>query len=412
MTSPEDTRRALVVGLGISGISSAIALKKAGWTPVVIEKAPGRRRGGYFIGLFGVGRNAAQRLGISHGLEDRTPANRITYQLDRKGTKRPAMGFSDQPGGPALMVRGDVEQAAFAALDPDVEIRYSTVPVVIHQHARGVEVTTRNVVDGTEHTERFELVIGADGLRSTVRKLVFGPDEDYLRRLNYMIAAYQLPGVLPGLAQGEGATLAEPGRSFWLFPFADQPPAVLFSYRTTDVDAEFAVPAAQRIREVYGPEPLGPTLEQAVRFLEDTDQYLFDSVEQVHLDSWHRGRVVLVGDSAWCVTLYAGMGVSNGIAGAELLGTMLTRYPEDPGRALIEWEKTTRPYVEYFQAFATRGRLLFTPANRPETVLRSAMLRLARSPLAGTVQRLVGVNGKAFTMRNADLEQAARLIER
>ncbi len=412
MTSSTNTRKALIVGLGISGISAAIALRKAGWTPVVIEKAPGRRLSGYFVGLFGVGRNAARRLGMSRGLEDRTPANRTTFALDRKGNKRPTVGFSDQPGGPSLMVRSDVEKAAFAALDPDVEVRYSTTPVAINQDAHGVEVTMRDTVEGAECTERFDLVVGADGLRSTVRKLVFGPDEHYLHRLNYMIAAYQIPEELPGLAPGEGATLAEPGRSFWLFPFTDQPPAVLFSDRTENVDAEFSVPAAQRIREVYGPQPLGPTMEQAVRFLEEADQYLFDSVEQVHLDSWHRGRVVLVGDSAWCVTLDAGMGVSNGIAGAELLGTMLARYPEDPEKALGEWERTTRPFVEYFQAFASRGRLLFTPANRRELVFRSTMLRLARSPLATTVQRMLGVDGNAFKMRNADLEEATQLINR
>ncbi len=91
-----------------------------------------------------------------------------------------------------------------------------------------------------------------------------------------------------------------------MFPFADHPATVLFSYRTDDVDAEFTVPPAERIRQVYGPEPLGAMMEHAVGVLEKADEYLFDSVEQVHMDSWHRGRVVLVGDSAWCVTLYAG----------------------------------------------------------------------------------------------------------
>jgi 2-polyprenyl-6-methoxyphenol hydroxylase-like FAD-dependent oxidoreductase len=208
----ESKPRALVVGLGISGISTAIQLQLNGWTPVIVERAPTRRSGGYFVGLFGAGKYSAERLGILDRLHNRIGDGVRTYQIDRQGRRRPGIGFADVPGEPWMMLRGDVEAAAFAELDPQTEIRYATGPTAIVQDGDQVEVTLRSTATGQTTTERFDLVVGADGLRSTVRRLVFGPDVEHLHRLNYMIAAYELPGELPGLARGEGATLAEPGR--------------------------------------------------------------------------------------------------------------------------------------------------------------------------------------------------------
>src|SRR4030081_3691552 len=133
----ESSRRALVVGLGISGIATALRLRRMGWTPVLIEKAPTRRSGGYFIGLFGAGKAAAQRLGILGGMADRSASGGANFDIDPAGTRQRGLGFKDLPGLPRLMVRGDVEQAAFAALPADVEIRYSTVPTRIDEDAGG-----------------------------------------------------------------------------------------------------------------------------------------------------------------------------------------------------------------------------------------------------------------------------------
>lgn len=401
-------RRALVVGLGITGIAAAISLQRAGWTPVVVEKAPGRRRGGYFIGLLGAGRASAERLGLMAHLHNRTPSPRVNVELDRAGGRTPTPGFGDMPGAPWLMLRGDVEKAAFEVLPREVEVRYATVPTAIEQDDHGVDVTLRTTsADGatSDATERFDLVVGADGLRSTVRRMVFGPDETYLTRLDYMIAAFELPGDLPGLARGEGGILAEPGRSFWVFPFADHAPTALFSYRTDDVDAEFGATPAERIRDVFGPEPLGATMEAAVAAMEQAGSVLFDSVEQVHLDSWHRGRVVLVGDAAWCVTLYAGMGVSSGLAGGELLGTLLARHPDDLETALTRWESRMRPYIHAYQQLGVRNRAFFTPADRAETWRRTLLMRLLRTPVGARLARLM-TGGEAMRMRDADIAAA------
>jgi 2-polyprenyl-6-methoxyphenol hydroxylase-like FAD-dependent oxidoreductase len=398
-------QRALVVGLGITGIASAVRLHRAGWDVVVLEKAPERRRGGYFIALFGTGLAAAERLGFADAVPDRVAAESVNYEVDRTGRRRRGMSYADVFGGSRLVLRGDIEDAAFTALPDQVEIRYSTVPNALNQDLDGVDVEIRDLTTETTTVERFDLVVGADGLRSTVRRLAFEPEQSPIRRLNYMIAAYSLPEPVPGYRLQDGLTLAEPGRSAWVFPFADRPPAVLLSYRTDDVDAEFTRSSIDSLRAAYGPEPTGSTLGWLLDQFEKTPDHLYDSAEQVHLDHWHRGRVVLVGDAAWCLTVYSGMGASTGLAGADLLGTMLERHPHDVPRALQDWEDHLRPFIDHHLGSGVTMRGFFTPGNRAELLLRSVMIRLARLPITGRL--LAKTMATRTRMKSLDIAAAA-----
>lgn len=373
---------------------------------MVVERAARRRRGGYFIAMFGSGRIAAARMGLER-IPNRTPARAQTCTVDRAGNRKPGLGFQDLPNGPWMMLRGDVEQAAFEALPNDVSIRFSTTPTAISQDGDGVSVVLTNTQTQESTTERFDLVVGADGIRSTVRQLVWGPHERYLDRLGFMICAFELSEPLPGLVQQEGAVLSEPGRSFWVFPFADHAPTVLFSYQVDDVEAERArarqAGVAQRLREVYGPEPLGDMMSAAIERLENTDEFLFDSVEQVKVDHWHNGRVVLLGDAAWCPTLYSGMGATSALAGADALGLMLAKHPDDVETALTAWENKLRPAIADFQQSAYPMRAIFTQTSAKEQRRQGISVAMRRFMFKFPALMKLMLRSKHFRLRNSDL---------
>ncbi|MGW0522676.1 FAD-dependent monooxygenase [Crossiella sp. NPDC003009] len=136
--------------------------------------------------------------------------------------------------------------------------------------------------------------------------------------------------------------------------------------------------------------------------MENAEELLFDSVEQVKMDRWPQGRVVLVGDSAWCVTPCAGMGVSAGLAAAGLLGTMLERHP----RALAAWEAKLRPSIEYYQQIGLEQQAFSTPTSRFQIGLRKMLTRWQKWPLAGRWLRAMWEDGKTSRMEEQDIARA------
>jgi len=375
-------KRALIVGLGIAGMSAAIGLRAAGWTPVIVERAPARRRGGYFVGLMPEGRQAAVDLGIAEYLHTRNPADEgAVWELNRHGKRRPGLGFLSQPGHPAAVLRGDIEEALWRGLTGDgvepVEVRFGTSPAGIDDGTDAVEVLLDDAATGARYRESFDLVVGADGLRSGVRRTVFGPHEDHMTKWNAMICAFQLPDQVPSYGAEDSVITARAGRAAWVFGFADQPPTALLTYRTTDIDGQFAGDRVERLRTVFSGMD-DPVVRYVLDSLEEAPDHLFDSVHQVRMERWSKGRTVLVGDAAWCMNLYSGMGATTALQGGAELGKALRGHPDDLAAALADWEAGLRPAVRKHQRIARVKLLMFVPSSRRAEVIRSGVLRLAR----------------------------------
>ncbi|GAA2207335.1 FAD-dependent monooxygenase [Nonomuraea monospora] len=371
-------RRALVVGLGIAGMSAAIGLRQAGWQPVIVERAPQRRTGGYFVGLMPEGRQAAADLGIASHLHTRNPpGGGKAWSLTRRGAREPGLGFLHQPGDPAAVVRGDIEAALWQGLHEDetgIDLRFATKPVEIDDTGTDVRVLLEDA--GGWYRESFDLVVGADGLRSSVRRTVFGPHEHYMTDWAAMICAFQLQEQVPSFARADSIISARAGRGALVFGFADRPPTALLTYRTEDVEKQFTGSRLDRLRAAFSGMD-DPVVRHALDALEQAPEFLFDSVHQVKMPRWSRGRVVLVGDAAWCLNLYSGMGATFALLGGAELGRALRDNPGDLSAALAAWESRLRPSVTRHQRLARVKRQLFVPSNRPAEAVRSVVVRLA-----------------------------------
>ena len=200
-------------------------------------------------------------------------------------------------------------------------------------------------------TQRFDLVIGADGLHSNVRALAFGDPPGAVCEFGYHIAIFTIPNLL-GLDR-TGVFYNEPGLSAGLYAARDNTEAkASFTFATGDL------PPARRSRaeqEAILRARFGGMKWETQRLLDALpaapDLY-FDSVSQVRLPNWSAGRVALLGDAGYCPSPWSGAGTGLAIVGAYVLAGELRRADGDHAAAFAAYEATMRPYATRAQTMA------------------------------------------------------------
>jgi 2-polyprenyl-6-methoxyphenol hydroxylase-like FAD-dependent oxidoreductase len=390
------TQEILISGAGIAGAAAAYWLREAGNAVTVVERALTPRPGGQTVDLRGAGRTVMERMGLMDQIRAMTMTQRGIAWVDTSGRRRAQMPV-DAFGGNGIVsadeiLRGDLGTILYEASRPGVSYAFDDTITALEQNSGGVLVTFEKA-----DPRRFDLVVGADGLHSVVRRLAFGPESQFVRPLGLLNAWFTIPAeidldnwYLMHNAPGGRVVSVRPGR------FPGEQKAAL-SFRSTETlnrgDATAQLGLLERNFADVG--WAAPQLLQAARSAPD---FYLDSMGKVQMDRWSRGRVVLLGDAGYCPTPLTGLGTSLALVGAYILAGELagasddtTAVPDDAAvqSAFERYETLMRPYVEEGQELPPGGVDGYAPMSALRIAVGWASMRwYQRWPMRPVMQRI------------------------
>jgi 2-polyprenyl-6-methoxyphenol hydroxylase-like FAD-dependent oxidoreductase len=344
----------LISGAGIAGPALAYWLGRYGFRPTIVEIAPRLRAGGNAVDFrgplhLGVLRRMGGVLGELEKVRTGGTAFRFVDEHDRTLMQWPA----EFAGGDLEVQRGDLARVLCAAGEDRTEYLFGDSIATMTEHPAGVDVTFTSGVRRT-----FDLVIGADGVHSAVRRLTFGPESRFVKHLGYYLAGWQVPNEwgadgdlvlynVPGRMASVGADRHDPARAGAFLTFASPP---------LDYDRRDEAAKRRIIRERYG--DLGWRVPALLSALDDAPDLYFDQICRVDLPHWAKGRVALVGDAA-CGATIGGQGNGTALVAAYALAGELAAAAGDHTIAFARYEQRIAKFARGTQRGGdTTGRFL------------------------------------------------------
>jgi 2-polyprenyl-6-methoxyphenol hydroxylase-like FAD-dependent oxidoreductase len=368
----------LISGAGIAGPTLAFWLTKYGFAPTLVECAPALQTGGYVIDFWGRGYDIAEKMGLLPDID------RVGYHVqelrivDDRGCRLSGFGaqvFRELTSGRYITVgRSDLSKLIYDRISASCEIVF------------GDTITSLHEVDDKVHVEfehsgerRFDFVIGADGLHSRVRKLVFGLQDRYEKDLGYRVAAFDTAGYRP---RNELVYIIHgaPGRQVGRFTLNNNRTLFLFLFAGGGGEPEAHGLAAQKaiLHKTFAGD--GWELPRVLATLDTCNDLYFDRVSQIRMDAWSQGRVALVGDAAFCVSLLAGQGSALAMTAAYVLAGELATSQDQPQEAFRRYEDRLRPFIHAKQQAAVRFAAAFVPRTGFGVFFRNQVIKAFQLP--------------------------------
>ncbi|NEA32488.1 FAD-dependent monooxygenase [Streptomyces sp. SID13031] len=358
----------LISGASIAGPALAYWLGRYGHEVTVVELAPALRKGGYAVDFRGgANKMVLERMGVLDDLRARQTggtAMRFVTEADRQLLRLPP----EFAGGELEVLRSELSEVLYEHSRDRAEYVFGDSIASLEQHDGGVDVTFER---GEART--FDLVFGADGLHSVVRRLTFGPEQDFVSHLGYYIAGWDLPndfGIerdglmynVPGKLASVGMDHRDPRRAGAMFIFAA--PELTYDRRNPEQQKEI-------LRSAYA--GLGWKVPALLDGLDDCTELYFDSISRVDIDRWSDGRVALVGDAGYGATV-GGMGTGTAIVAAYVLAGELAAAGGDHAAAFAAYERQLRKPVKVCQSGGNRAGKFLAPATRFGIAARNRLL--------------------------------------
>ena len=369
----------LISGAGVAGPTLAYWLSVYGVESILVERAPQLRTGGYAIDFWGLGFDIAQRMGILPDLKRDGYHIKELRIVNAQG--RRVGGFNVDvireaaQGRYVTIPRTDLANAVYRRIEGRCETMFGDSIAGIQQDGNGVDVTF-------EHAPscRFDVVIGADGLHSNVRRLAFSEENHFEKFLGYSVAAFQAIGYRPrdediyinfsSPGKQVGRLSLRNDRTLFLFVFADE--------RGELVDSDDIESQKNALRAQFG--NLGWECPQILAAMESCGELYFDRVSQIRMDTWSNGRVGLIGDAAFCPSLIAGQGSALAMIAAYVLAGELGRTRKSPEEALKRYENFLHNFMLAKQRAAEKLAASFTPKTRWGLFLRNQIIKAFAIP--------------------------------
>jgi 2-polyprenyl-6-methoxyphenol hydroxylase-like FAD-dependent oxidoreductase len=361
----------LISGASVAGPALAFWLHRYGVDVTVVEKAAAVRGGGYPIDIRGSAVDVVDRMGLLPQLRAAHIHTRRISAVDSAG--RTIAAFDPVAFGhrDLELPRGDLTSVLHTATRDDAEYLFGDSIASLTPQDNHVDVT---LASGGRRS--FDYVVGADGLHSHTRSLAFGPESDYHHYLGHCFAGFTVPN--PGLAH-EAVLQNAPGRLAALYAVGEQP----WVHALLAFASPHPSPSPSQIRTAFA--GLGGRTPSLLEALSDADDLYVDTVSQIRMPGWVKGRIVLLGDAAYAPSFLSGQGTSLALAGAYVLAGELSRGTPEA------YEDKMRGYVGLNQALAKSGSTTLLPATRTRLWMRNQALKLlpllARTNLAGRSER-------------------------
>ena len=368
-------RTALICGAGVAGSTLAYWLSRRGFEVTVVERAAGQRSSGNPVDVKGPAVAVASQMGIMPQLRAaRSRVSQMTF-VSASGKKVARIGLGAFQGGAGDLEveipRAELASILLAAAGDGAEFLWGDTITALADHDEGVEVTFE-----TSPARRFDIVVGADGLHSVVRRLIFGPESGFVRHMGMYVATLRIDE--PFGSEREVIIYNTPGRAVSVHPTRGHAiAALIFRHgQVQDMDHRDTARHKRLVAQVFS--GAGWRVPELLDRVTGSDDLYFDAVSQVQLPRWWQRRVAVAGDAASCLSLF-GDGSTLAMAGAYTLAHELARWADSaeplPGKAFARYEMAHRAVVAPKLNGYRLGAAMLLPATRAGILTRNAIAR-------------------------------------